>query len=142
MDAILSCIPMQVSTVTVRFCYKGIYYMSRKTTSTEQNYNSYELEVLAIITALKKFRVYLLGVSFKIITDCSAFEMTMQKKDLTTRVRVYYRASRWESNVDALSCFPKNVITRSKQSVTSAIIKAQQDDRHFFFFLALQTTDT
>ena len=35
-----------------------IQYMSRKTTSAEIKYHSYELEVLAIIEALKKWRVY------------------------------------------------------------------------------------
>lgn len=33
-----------------------IYYFSRKTTPTEAKYTSYELEVLAIIQVLKKFR--------------------------------------------------------------------------------------
>ncbi|GFX88589.1 retrovirus-related Pol polyprotein from transposon 297 [Trichonephila clavipes] len=37
-----------------------IYYMSRKTSETERKYTSYELEVLAIIEALKKFKVYIL----------------------------------------------------------------------------------
>ncbi|GFS74284.1 retrovirus-related Pol polyprotein from transposon 297 [Trichonephila clavipes] len=46
-----------------------IYYMSRKTSETERKYTSYELEVLAIIEALKKFKVYILGMPFKIITD-------------------------------------------------------------------------
>ncbi|GFV45221.1 retrovirus-related Pol polyprotein from transposon 297 [Trichonephila clavipes] len=54
-----------------------IYYMSRKTSETERKYTSYELEVLAIIEALKKFKVYILGMSFKIITDCNAFTKTM-----------------------------------------------------------------
>ncbi|GFU16716.1 retrovirus-related Pol polyprotein from transposon 17.6 [Trichonephila clavipes] len=45
-----------------------------------------ELEVLAIINALKQFRVYLLGQHFKIVTDCSAFQKTMQKKELITRI--------------------------------------------------------
>ena len=47
-----------------------IHYMSRKTTLAEKNYSRYELEVLAVIMALKKFRIYLLGIEFKIITDC------------------------------------------------------------------------
>ncbi|GFX97075.1 retrovirus-related Pol polyprotein from transposon 297 [Trichonephila clavipes] len=54
-----------------------IYYMSRKTSETERKYTSYELEVLAIIEALKKFKVYILGMTFKIITDCNAFTKTM-----------------------------------------------------------------
>ncbi|GFX54930.1 retrovirus-related Pol polyprotein from transposon 297 [Trichonephila clavipes] len=54
-----------------------IYYMSRKTSETERKYTSYELEVLAIIEALKKFKVYILGMPFKIITDCNAFTKAM-----------------------------------------------------------------
>ena len=66
--------------------FHPIHYMSRKTSDAEKKYSSYELEVLAIIEALKKFRVYLLGLKFKIKTDCKAFAMTMNKKDLSTRV--------------------------------------------------------
>ena len=58
-----------------------VYYMSRKTTLAERNYSSYELEILAVIEALKRFRVYLLGIEFKVITDCQAFQKTMDKKD-------------------------------------------------------------
>jgi len=36
--------------------------------------------VLAIVQALKKWRVYLLGIKFKIITDCNAFSLTMKKR--------------------------------------------------------------
>ncbi|GFV88394.1 hypothetical protein TNCV_1242071 [Trichonephila clavipes] len=52
--------------------------MSRKSSETERKYTSYELEVLAIIEALKKFKVYILGMPFKIITDCNAFTKTMK----------------------------------------------------------------
>ncbi|GFW04715.1 retrovirus-related Pol polyprotein from transposon 17.6 [Trichonephila clavipes] len=54
--------------------------MSQKTTPAEEKYSSYELEVLAVVTALKKFRTYLLGNHFKIITDCSAFQDYGQKR--------------------------------------------------------------
>lgn len=63
-----------------------VYYSSHKTTPAEQRYPSYELEVLAIVRALKKFRVYLLGIPFVIVTDCRAFVATMNKKDLCVRV--------------------------------------------------------
>jgi hypothetical protein len=59
-----------------------IYYRNGKTTPTEERYTSYELEVLVILKAFKKFRVYLLGILFKIIIDCRAFTATMNKKDL------------------------------------------------------------
>lgn len=61
-------------------CLHPIEYMSRKTTPVEQKYHSYELEVLAIISALKKWRVYVMGIRFKIITDCNAFALTMKNR--------------------------------------------------------------
>ncbi|GFX18507.1 retrovirus-related Pol polyprotein from transposon 297 [Trichonephila clavipes] len=92
-----------------------IYYMSRKTSETERKYTSYELEVLAIIEALRKFKVYILRMPFKIITDCNAFTKTMSKKDLNTRIArwalnlqgydytILHRSGSQMAHVDALS---------------------------------------
>lgn len=44
-------------------------YFSRKTTPEEQRFHSYELETLALVSALQKFRVYLLAKQFKAVTD-------------------------------------------------------------------------
>ncbi|GBN12110.1 hypothetical protein AVEN_118128-1 [Araneus ventricosus] len=66
-----------------------IYYMSKKTSPAEEKYDSYDLEILAIIRALKKLRVYLLVQHFKIVTDCSAFQKTMHKKDLITCIAIW-----------------------------------------------------
>jgi len=71
-----------------------VYYYSGKTTPAEERYTSYELEVLAVIKAIKKFRVYLLGTPFKIVTDCRAFMATMNKKDLCVRVAQWHFAFR------------------------------------------------
>jgi len=60
--------------------------MSKKTTEAERKYSSYELEALTVVEALKKFRIYLLGKTFKIVTDCYAFQQTMHKQDLTPRI--------------------------------------------------------
>jgi len=60
--------------------------MKGKIHGCEEKYSSCELEVLAIVNALKKWRVYLLGKPF---TDCNAFAMTIKKDDLPLRV------SRW-----------------------------------------------
>lgn len=68
-----------------------VYYMSKRTTDAESRYTSYELEALAIIEGIKKFRHYLYGNHFKIVTDCKAFQMTLNKKDLATSPRV----ARW-----------------------------------------------
>ena len=71
-----------------------VYYASWKTSPVEERYTSYELEILAVVKALGKFRVYLLGINFKIVTDCRAFVQTMSKKDTCLRI------SRWSSLIE------------------------------------------
>lgn len=66
--------------------FHPVYYFSKKALPAEEKYSSYELEVLAIVSSLKKFRVYLLGIPFKIVTDCAAFKMTMAKKEISPRI--------------------------------------------------------
>ena len=95
-----------------------VYYMSKKTTDAEKKYSSYELEILAVVEAVRKFRVYLIGIRFKIISDCNAFTKTMEKHDMCTRVarwiirlqdfnyEVEHRAGSKMSHVDALSRNP------------------------------------
>ncbi|GFW23010.1 transposon Tf2-6 polyprotein [Trichonephila clavipes] len=112
--------------------------MSKKTNIAEEKYDSYELEVLAIINALKKFRVYLLGQHFKIVTDCSAFQKTMQKKELITRIarwalqleefdyEIEHRAGSRMKHVDALSRYP--VMMVCNDTLTSKLKNAQEED--------------
>ncbi|GFS93142.1 retrovirus-related Pol polyprotein from transposon 17.6 [Trichonephila clavipes] len=68
-----------------------VHYFIKKTIPQEEKYSSYELEVLAVIESLKKFRNYLVGNKFKIVTDCSAFQKTVSKKQLTPKI------ARWAS---------------------------------------------
>ncbi|GFY04961.1 retrovirus-related Pol polyprotein from transposon 17.6 [Trichonephila clavipes] len=115
-----------------------VYYMSKKTNTAEEKYDSYELKVLAIINSLKKFRVYLLGQHFKIVTDCSAFQKTMQKKDLITRIarwvleleefdyEIEHRAGSRMKHVDALSRYP--VMMVCNDTLTSKLKNAQEED--------------
>lgn len=97
---------------------RAIAYYSRQTTPDEQKLHSYELETLAVISSLNKFRVYLLGVKFKIVTDCNALRTTLTKRDLIPRIArwwlqfleydcdIEYRAGKKMSHVDALSRSP------------------------------------
>ncbi|GFW21690.1 retrovirus-related Pol polyprotein from transposon 17.6 [Trichonephila clavipes] len=117
-----------------------VQYMSQKTTPAEEKYSSYELEVLAVVNALKKFRTYLLGNHFKIITDCSAFQKTMDKKDLVTRVarwtllleeydyEIVHRSCQRMQHVDALSRYPVTIIT--SDTLTARLQRAQQEDEN------------
>lgn len=117
--------------------YHPVQYMSRKTTSAEENYHSYELEVLAIIEALKKWRIYLLGIKFKIITDCNAFAMTMKKAEVPLRVsrwalylqdfdyQIEHRSGTKMRHVDALSRITCLLV---EDSLRHRLKKAQLND--------------
>lgn len=95
-----------------------IAYFSKRTSPAESNYCSYDLETLAIYNALKHFRVYLLGIKFKLFTDCNAIKSTMNKKDLSPRVarwwtfmqdfqfEVVYKKGKYIGHVDFLSRNP------------------------------------
>jgi hypothetical protein len=63
-----------------------ICYYNRQTTKAEQNYHSYELETLAVVESMGRFRVYLLGKHFTVVTDCNAVRSTMMKKNLVPRI--------------------------------------------------------
>lgn len=58
----------------------AVAYMSIRTTDVESRYHSYELETLAVVRAIKHFRQYLYGRSFKVITDCNALKASKNKK--------------------------------------------------------------
>lgn len=63
-----------------------IFYYSKRTSETESKYHSFELETLATVYALQRFRIYLQGITFKIITDCNSLALTLSKKDLNPRI--------------------------------------------------------
>lgn len=98
--------------------FRPVAFYSRKTSPEEKCFHAYELETLAVICSLKKFRVYLLGLEFKIITDCSALRSTFSKRDILPRVArwwllmqefqcsIEYRPGKSMSHVDALSRNP------------------------------------
>lgn len=63
-----------------------VYYFSKATSPEEARCHSYELETMAIVYALRRFRSYLYGISFKIITDCSALSLTFDKKNISPKI--------------------------------------------------------
>jgi len=79
---------------------------------------------------MKKWRVYLLGKRFTVVTDCNAFAITIKKDDLPPRVaswalqefqfRVEHRAG---TKMSRLSCF---LIT---DSTKSRLVEAQDNDK-------------
>uniref|UniRef100_W8CD04 RNA-directed DNA polymerase n=1 Tax=Ceratitis capitata TaxID=7213 RepID=W8CD04_CERCA len=128
-----------------------VFFWSKKTSSVESQQHSYILEVKAAYLALKKFRHYLLGLQFKLVTDCSAFKHTMNKKDLPRSVAqwvmytqdftftVEHRAAVRMKHVDSLSRYPVELLLISSE-LTSRFQKAQlQDECIRAITVALQT---
>ena len=64
-----------------------IFYFLKRTSDYETRYHSFELEPLAIVYALRRFKVYFQGIKFKILTDCNSLKQTLDKKDVTTEFR-------------------------------------------------------
>jgi hypothetical protein len=103
-----------------------VAYFSKRTSPTEARYHSYELETLAIVNSLKHFRVYLLGITFLIVTDCNSVKATVSKKEIVPRIarwwaylqdfnyEIVYRKGSSLSHVDFLSRNPVSVLRVSK----------------------------
>ncbi|GFT85706.1 transposon Tf2-9 polyprotein [Trichonephila clavipes] len=125
--------------------------MSKKTSDHERKYTSFELEVLAVVEALKKFRINVLGTSFKIITDCDALIKTLSKKELNRRrarwvlylqefnYTIEHRTGSKMAHVDALSRPPHCMLIQNSVHLQS--LKAQQaDDQITTIKTLLETT--
>jgi len=108
--------------------------MSKKTNDAQRKYTSYELEILAVIGALVKFKVHLLGIQTK------TFTKTLEKQNPCTRVarwvlffqeydyEVEHRSGTRMKHVDALSRYP--IMTILDQSISIGIQKAQEQPEH------------
>lgn len=120
---------------------KPIAYFSRVTSREEQFYHSYELETLAVVESLKRFRIYLTGIPVKVVTDCSALRTTLTKKDLIPRIarwwltiqdfdlQIEYRAGERMKHVDALSRNPcVNTILQIEESDWLITLQLQDDN--------------
>lgn len=65
---------------------KPIAYMSHKLNKAQRNYTITELECLAVVMAIKKFRPYIEGLEFKVVTDHASLKWLMGQRDLSGRL--------------------------------------------------------
>lgn len=98
--------------------FHPVAYFSKTIGKHEINYHSFELETLAIVYALERFRVYLEGIPFTIVTDCNSLVASFNKRDVNPRIarwmfefarynyEVRHRHGNKMGHVDALSRNP------------------------------------
>lgn len=63
-----------------------IAFMSKKLNAAQRNYSVTELECYAAVLSVKKFRPYVEGMEFKILTDHASLKWLMSQKDLSGRL--------------------------------------------------------
>lgn len=75
---------------------RPIYFFSQKLSPRQKAYSITELECLAAVASVKKFKAFVEGQPFKIITDHASLKWLMQQKDLSGKL------ARWSLK---LQCF-------------------------------------
>ena len=118
-----------------------VIFYSKKNSRDEEKYSSFELEVMAAVKAMEKFRVYLRGHHFTLVTDCKAFAQTMEKPDLCARIHrwttslhgfdytVKHRPGKNMQHVDALSRHPPECyFVECNDGTLARVRRAQRED--------------
>lgn len=120
--------------------FHPVAYYSKTTSDAESRYHSFELETLAIIYALRRFRVYLEGIPFKMVTDCNSLTMTLAKRNINPRIArwalefenydysVVHRGGASMTHVDALSRY-RQIAAVNEDEVDFRIRLAQARDQ-------------
>lgn len=129
-----------------------IEYASRTLTKAEKNYSTTEKELLAVVFSVYKFRTYLTGIHFKIITDHHALCYIIKKPEISARLArwvlllqeysfdVHYKSGEKHLDADCISRFPiRNLsstmpdifdLTINSINVLNDFLKLQNEDDH------------
>lgn len=113
---------------------RPVAYASRQMNAAERNYATTERELLAVVWAVKQFRCYLLGRSFKLITDHAALRWMLSLRDPSSRLTrwalqlaefdyvVEHKPGKRHTNADALSRAKIDVVTKCGEASSRAKI--------------------
>lgn len=97
-----------------------IAFTSRTFKGAEQNYHTTEKELLSIIHCLNKFRLYLLGNKFTIVTDNKALTF-LQKCHLTNARMTRWILSMQEYDFDIIHC-------KGKENIVADMLSRNPED--------------
>lgn len=118
-----------------------IFYFSKRTTEAESKLHSFELETLAIIHALKRFRIYLYEIKFKIVTDCNALKLTLEKRQVNPKIERWaiellaydhiteHRPGVRIKHVDAFSRIHNICVVEANSLETNLILSQSKDNK-------------
>ena len=79
-----------------------VVYDSKKLDDAQRNYSTYDKELLAIHRALMKWRCYLLGDYFEVLTDHATLRHLLQQPELKNARRIRWISDLQEFNFDVL----------------------------------------
>ncbi|XP_036342827.1 uncharacterized protein K02A2.6-like [Rhagoletis pomonella] len=122
-----------------RFLGLSGFFRNLACTPQENNYHAYELEVLAVVEACERFRMFLLGKHFTIVTDCEAITTAKITKPMAPRVarwllklleyeyEIIHRAGSSMGHVDAMSRAPIKGLAQV-EDVSAKVLMLSVDD--------------
>lgn len=100
---------------------KPLAYMSKKLDARQRNYSVTELECYAAVLSVKKFRAYVEGHPFTIITDHASLKWLMGQRDLSGRL------ARWSLKLQAYD-FSIEYRKGTQNVVPDALSRAYMDE--------------
>lgn len=119
---------------------KPVFYFSQRTSPSESKFHSFELECLAVVYAIKRFHVYLAGITFKVMTDCDSFRLTLSKKEINPRIsrwalflqnydfNIFHRPNKNMQHVDAFSRCHAILVLESNSFEQVLALRQNTDD--------------